>query len=575
MEEIKISGIWNIENKEYKGELYILKNKKIIRLLLTYIDEEDPFGDENTFPEKMDLIYGTSFLDNISITLLDCTTLRKKSYFGSGKKTILIDCNFCIYGLLFKKLERVTFNKIRVRFTNSLEWSNLNGFISSIKNTTRKQPINLKYKFKHKITYRINENAKLEFIPWLGKYDPIMIKTEKVIYEQYMVVEFTYKRVENFVNIMQNLNQILQLIEMSTNLKVEIANMEAFKNSLFYKIPQSNKKNLYKYRIYYSKEEENDFNNNIELTKRDNKFICNLNNIIEVNGLKNWFEKYEDLNPIIRLYNKKFEYDIGIEQEFLNVVQALEFYHTRFVVEDLESYKKNIEEKYKNNPKLLNYIFDNAQLQSDYVVLKSRLIDLILNSNILYFFNPIINFCYFAQSITDTRHYYTHYNMGKKAKALKETELSIATVVLNTLLEYYLLKELGLDEQYLDNLTRNRLNLIKKVVIPYNEQNNKDLYERVNLVTSIKNISKNICKECNLGVYIDEEIIKDKGKDLWFYLITDKGRFKIRIFNKRKTDNDCNNIIKEDKSCLIYTRKHFLEIIYFYERYRVIIYKEK
>ena len=36
MQEIKISGIWNIENKEYKGELYILKNKKMIRLLLQY-----------------------------------------------------------------------------------------------------------------------------------------------------------------------------------------------------------------------------------------------------------------------------------------------------------------------------------------------------------------------------------------------------------------------------------------------------------------------------------------------------------------------------------------------------------
>lgn len=62
MEEIKISGIWNIENKEYKGELYILKNKKMIRLLLQYIDEENPFWPDYTFPEKIDLIYGTSFM---------------------------------------------------------------------------------------------------------------------------------------------------------------------------------------------------------------------------------------------------------------------------------------------------------------------------------------------------------------------------------------------------------------------------------------------------------------------------------------------------------------------------------
>ena len=573
MQEIKISGIWSIENKEYKGELYILKNKKMIRLLLQYIDEENPFWSDYTFPEKIDLIYGTSFMDNVPITLLDCTTLRKNSDLGSGRTSILIDCNFCIYGLLFKKIENVTFNKLRVRFTNSLEWSELNGFTSSIKNTTRKKPINLKYHFKNKVSYRINDNIKLEFIPWLGKHDYI-IKTEKVVFEQYMTVELNFKRVESFENIMRILNQVLQLIEMCTNSKVEIAHMEASKNSLFYKIHQTNKRNFYKYRIYYSKEEENDFNN-IELTKRDNKFICNLNNLVEVDGLKNWFEKYEDLKPIIRLYNKKFEYDIEIEQEFLNVVQALEFYHARFVVEDLESFKQKIEEKYEDKPELLNYILDKTQLQSDYVVLKSRLIDLIFSSNILYFFNPIINFCYFAQSITDTRHYYTHYNIGKREKALKETELSIATVILNTLLEYYLLKELGFNERYLDKVTRSRLNLIKKEVIPYNEQKNKILYERVNLVTSIKNISKNVCKECNLGNYIDEEIINDYNNDLSFYLSTDKGKFRIRIFNSSKTDDECNNIIKEDKKLLIYTTRHFLEIIYFYVRYRIIVYKEK
>lgn len=89
-----------------------------------------------------------------------------------------------------------------------------------------------------------------------------------------MTVELIFKRVEGFTNIMIILNQVLQLIEMCTNLKVDIAHMEISKDSLLYKIPKTNKRNFYKYRIYYAKEEENDFNN-IELTKRDNKFICN------------------------------------------------------------------------------------------------------------------------------------------------------------------------------------------------------------------------------------------------------------------------------------------------------------
>lgn len=569
MEEIKISGKWVIEEKEYKGDIYILKNKKMIRLLLQYVDKENPFWDNNTFPEEIDLIYGTSYIEKTSITLLNCTTLRKNTDWGSGKRTILIDCKFCIYGLLFKKVENVTLNKLIVRLTNSLEWSGLNGFSSSIRDTTRKNPINLKYEFKDKVTYKINDNVKLEFMPWLGNYEYI-IKSEKVVFEQYMTVDLTYKRVEKFINIIRDLNKILQLIEMSTNLKIGIVKMEGAKNSKFYRIPQTKIRQLKTFRIYYAKEEESDFYNT-ELTKRDDKFICDLNSIVEVNGLKNWFEKYEDLKPIIELYNKKFEYDIGVEQEFLNIIQALEFYHTRFVVEDLKKYKQKMEEKYKRHPKLLQYIFDKTQNEVSYVILKNRLIDLILNSNILFFFDRIVNFIYFAQSITDTRHYYTHYNIGKKYKALQGTELNIAIFLLNTLLEYYLLKELGFDEKYLDKVTKNRLNRVKKIVIPYDEQKNTTLYERVNLVTSIKNISKNICKEYQLGTYIDEEIINDNEQDLFFYLNTDKGKFKIRIFNVRKSDDECNDIREKEKNNLIKTKNHFYELIYFYEKYRIII----
>ena len=473
---------------------------------------------------------------------------------------------------MFKKAEKVTFNKLRVRLTNSLEWSELYGFSSSLKNITKKKPINIKYQFKNIVQYKISDNIKVEFIPVLGKHEHVM-KSEKVIFEQYMVVELTYKRVENFKNIMSNLNQIIQLIEMSTNLKVEIAQIEGFKNSSFYKIHQINKRVLNPYRIYYSKEEESDFNN-IELIKRDNKFICDLKSIVEVDGLDNWFKKYEDLKPIIELYNKKFEYDIGEEQEFLNVVQALEFYHTRFVVEDLKEYKQRIEEKCKKQPKLLEYIFDKTQNDTSYIILRNRLIDLILNSNILSFFNRGINFIYFAQSITDTRHYYTHYNISKKYKALQGTELSIVTVILNTLLEYYLLKELGFDRQYLEKNTKNRLIRIRKVVIPYDEQRYIELYKRVNLVTSVKNISKNICKKYQLGNYINEKIIIDNEQDLFFYLETDKKKVKVRIFNVRRSDDECNEIREQDRNFLIYTKKHLYELIYFYERYRIIIYKK-
>lgn len=569
MEEIKISGIWNIENKQYKGDVYILKNKKMIRLMIQYVDTLNPFWDEEIFPQKIDLIYGTSFINDIPITLLDCTTLRKNSNMSTGIKSILIDCKFCIYGLLFKKNENVKFNSIRVKLTNSLEWSGLGGF--SLLRESKDTPINLKYKFKNKILYKINNNIKLEFIPWLGKQN-YSLKSEKIILEQFMTVKLSYIKLEQFKDIMNQFNKVIQLIELSTNQKIEISKIEGFKNTLFYKIPQTNQKILNAYRIYYADEEEMDLKD-IELIQKDNKSICDLNDIVGINGLDNWFKKFDDLKPIVELYNKKFEYELNLEQEFLNVVQALEFYHTRFVVEDLNEFKQKVEKHYKTQPELIKNIYDKAQNSANYIILKNRLIDLIFNSNILFFFNKTINFLNLVKSVVDTRHYYTHYNTSKKYKALKDTELSITTIILNSLLEYFILKEIGFEEQFLDKLIRNRLNLVKKSVIPYSEQKNIQLYERVNLITSIKNISQNICKECNLGNYIDEEIIKDNEKDLNFYLNTDKGKFKIRIFSNLKSDDDCNKIIKEDKTFLVHTKKQFYELIYFNESYRIIIYK--
>ena len=134
MEEIKISGIWTIGEVEYKGELYIIKGKKIIRLVLQTKEINAFFKDEE-FPSKIDLITGITFLNKIDISLLNCRTLRKNTNLNTGIITYLIDCRYCIYGLKFKNYDNVFFNKLQIRLTNTLEWSTLSGF-SSKRNKT-------------------------------------------------------------------------------------------------------------------------------------------------------------------------------------------------------------------------------------------------------------------------------------------------------------------------------------------------------------------------------------------------------------------------------------------------------
>ena len=53
----------------------------------------------------------------------------------------------------------------------------------------------------------------------------------------------------------------------------------------------------------------------------------------------------------------------------------------------------------------------------------------------------------FAQTVADTRHYYTHYGKSKEKKALKGDKLIDAIGILSLLLEYNVCLQLGIDNQ--------------------------------------------------------------------------------------------------------------------------------
>ncbi|CDA16835.1 putative uncharacterized protein [Clostridium sp. CAG:571] len=580
LEEIKISGNWKIEKDEYKGELHIVKSKKIIRLVIQSQKLERFFNDEE-FPDNMDLIHGVSFLNNNNISLLNCRTLRKNTNLNTGITTFLIDCKYCIYGLKFESYEGATFNKLQVRLTNSMEWSTLSGFSS--KRGKKKKIEEIEYKFKKKISYNINENIKLEIVPWFGG-GTFYLNSEKVVLKQHITINLRCNKLEKFEKLVQELKKVIALIEFSTKLKVDIVEIKGFKNSKFYKYPNIRKRKYIDYRIYYANEIDIK-NENDEIEKIDRNFNCNLKQIYDVNGLKNWFEKYENLKPIIDLYRKNienFEYydEIPEEEIFINIIKSLEFYHTIFMVESLEDYKKILSNKLDNilqeNKELVEaFIYDNAQENADYILLKNRLIHLFFEEMPIYYFEKLEYILNFINSITDTRHYYTHYNKSKKYKAMKGVELSISTIILQTLLESCIFKELGFTKDFINNHKREAFSQLKKYEIPKREEKYIKLYKKVHLITSIENILKIVINEYNIGDYTSYHVIEDNAdEDLYVEIITKTNKkYRIRILSENKNDEECEEIIKNDKRKLLYTKKKFYSLYYFYGKYRILIYK--
>ena len=581
MEEVKISGIWTIGKVEYKGELYIIKGKKIIRLVLQTKEINAFFKDEE-FPSKIDLITGITFLNKIDISLLNCRTLRKNTNLNTGITTYLIDCRYCIYGLKFKNYDNVFFNKLQIRLTNTLEWSTLSGFSSK---RNKKIIENISYSFKKKINYDINENIRLEIVPCFGG-GTFYLNSERIVLKQHINIYFICKRQEKFSVIMKELEKLISLIEFSTKQKVNIIEIKGYKNSKFYKYPNIKRRRYIDYRIYFSKEVEENYDND-EIDKRDLILNCNLKQICDVNGLKNWYNKYEKLRPIVNLYRKNIEnyenYDeIPIEEIFINLMKALEIYHTIFVVDKLDEYNNLITTKLQSalpeNKKIINeFIYDDVQMNEDYILLKNRLLHLFMESLPISYFESFTNILNFINSVTDTRHYYTHYSRSKKYKALKGFELSISNIILQDLLESYILKEIGFQNENIQNHRKNSFINIKKVEIPVKEERYIEQYKKINLCTSIENILRIVINEYNLGEYFNYNIETGHDtNDLYVLVKTKESRsYIIRFLSKHKTEECCNEIISKDKKNLICTKKNYYTVYYFYGKYRILIYKNK
>lgn len=581
MEEIKISGIWTIGEVEYKGELYIIKGKKIIRLVLQTKEINAFFKDEE-FLSKIDLITGITFLNKIDISLLNCRTLRKNTNLNTGITTYLIDCRYCIYGLKFKNYDNVFFNKLQIRLTNTLEWSTLSGFSSK---RNKKIIENISYSFKKKINYDINENIRLEIVPCFDG-GTFYLNSERIVLKQHINIYFICKRQEKFSVIMKELEKLIALIEFSTKQKVNIIEIKGYKNSKFYKYPDIKRRRYIDYRIYFSKEVEENYDND-EIDKRDFILNCNLKQICDVNGLKNWYNKYDKFRPIVNLYRKNIEnyenYDeIPIEEIFINLMKALEIYHTIFVVDKLDEYNNLITTKLQSalpeNKKLINeFIYDDVQKNEDYILLKNRLLHLFMESLPISYFESFTNILNFINSITDTRHYYTHYSRSKKYKALKDFELCISNIILQDLLESYILKEIGFQNENIQNHRKNSFINLKKVEIPVKEERYIEQYKKINLCTSIENILRIVINEYNLGEYFNYNIETGHDpNDLYVLVKTKESRsYIIRFLSKHKTEECCNEIISKDKRNLICTKKNYYTVYYFYGKYRILIYKNK
>lgn len=172
-----------------------------------------------------------------------------------------------------------------------------------------------------------------------------------------------------------------------------------------------------------------------------------LDDLLENNSFKYYFESYYKLKPIIDLYMELL-YTKGISpvRLFLNVVQALETYHSRFKAGSMKEFKDRVKLLTDGRTdKMESFLLGKSK---NFITLESRLADLIIAEHEVFFRTGDFKRTEFPSVVANTRNYYIHYNesIKEKTRILSEEELSIYNNCLLMILDYYIYSELGFSE---------------------------------------------------------------------------------------------------------------------------------
>lgn len=373
----------------------------------------------------------------------------------SGIPTIKYFANFILLGNHFKKEDDLKFNRLNFKLTHLESFVPISGFKHEpdlIDYNEKK--IEISYKLPQSIDFDIDENCKgkINFSTCTPTFTIPQIKMEIV---QEIEIEINSKKEISFQNFKAYLSKfqnflVLALYESthptliefrSEQLIIDYGHMGKFpkKVDLFYKI--SNRK--------------------LSKQKSPYEMLFNYPSIrLEFSTLmKNWFKKYELLEPAFNLlFDQFYNSSRFTVNTFLNLAQSAETFHarlhnhTRIDKDEYLEMKSEIREKVPT--KYHNWLNEQFAF-GNHLNLDTRLNELVDKYSNSLIDQIIKDKKVFIKQVKDSRNYYTHYSSDMKKKALEDIELMRLTEKLKMLLVSAFLHEIGLQKDKISELFEN------------------------------------------------------------------------------------------------------------------------
>jgi hypothetical protein len=433
------SGIVIYNQNEYQCDLYINENQGGILIKISV---------NKSLASFLELPFSIKFLcgelnTGYNFSLVNCSRNKMENLISEGRSVYTYLSQYMFKGVGGKGCNCVKLYKVIFELSDIIEWGNISGYAVG-ENYELLQNVDLARTLfeneKISVKYVVNSNM-------LPVHFTEVLK-EEIILKQNGNIEISFMKDESIDEFENIFRKIKRLIELSTVRNIHLNKLTGWSEGIYYTMDGDKRfdRAIDIISCYLKKDEK--IRENRQKTR---KWIA-LSELIANDSFANYFSKYELLEPVVDLYLEVLELtEMPPTRIFLNVVQALETYHSRFITNNIQEFKKRIELVIlKNRPKEsvqgdTTFLMANSR---KFITLESRLADLLLGKFEVYFDTGDIKHLDFPNVIAKTRNYYIHYDEGIKAngRVLTEEEISIYNRTLLYMLEYYLLLELGFSD---------------------------------------------------------------------------------------------------------------------------------
>lgn len=423
------AGTFNIDGEEITWELIYNKEKGVTMLNLIKQLTDVPIG--RSYP-NLNIITGV-LNSGTTVTLFNNRCIKNHMQ-GFQTQQLIFVADYSIWSkndVINKK-----YDKLECILENALEWSGLSTVDASDFSTVKfncQDNKNTYHWFGSKITFSTSLKCELFDFPH---------KEESTVVERLIVsIEADEKQDTSYFTAIRN--KVISLISFAIKDNVNVDEQYLYDYDDSYRIGEHTE--YYKHYLYTSEHRLSIHNN----SRWEYNFT--LAQLLPEKDIK---KELTLLEPIFNLYLSLFKYtDMPPEMVFLNVVQALETFHARFFYDDSkDKYVASVIDRFgssQNYSDIEKLLLCDTQKDENckYIILVSRLNDLLIGKYDGLFFEYYAVDSGFAQTVADTRHYYTHYGKSKEKKALKGDKLIDAIGILALLLEYNVCLQLGIDNQ--------------------------------------------------------------------------------------------------------------------------------